>query len=383
MLSGWVRFLGFGPRVRHVYVKRSRSSRAHRGEEIQEAARVGTPIVLVRIDGAAPTPFSFDSARALLADLENELRHVDADALDELHHHLGTDPGALIELQDACLRALDDGEAHLLIIDMHGSANQLKAQVVDLVERVGDVTGQSVVWSDGVGAWNITSPPTPARPAEDTSAKRSWSQVRQSLKLTAQWRPSTTCSVERGESNGSTSFRSSASDLAYATGEAAARTLRRSEVSVELSEVSVLGTLLRSARHRLGGGRSAMSDASGSLGTASTSTLERQLADERYTEGAEAFSFYIAHHRDTASGAAVRLQSGLNRLPSLSRPAHVDGDRGGRGSIFTCLEHVFRSDALLLLQTAGVLARPWVLLECYAAILHGVPIVNVFLTGGR
>ena len=29
MLSGWVRFLGFGPRVRHVYVKRSRSSRAH------------------------------------------------------------------------------------------------------------------------------------------------------------------------------------------------------------------------------------------------------------------------------------------------------------------------------------------------------------------
>ena len=29
MLSGWVQFLAFGPRIRHVYVKRSRSSRAH------------------------------------------------------------------------------------------------------------------------------------------------------------------------------------------------------------------------------------------------------------------------------------------------------------------------------------------------------------------
>ena len=39
------------------------------------------------------------------------------------------------------------------------------------------------------------------------------------------------------------------------------------------------------------------------------------------------------------------------------------------------LEHVRSSDVLVLLQTRSVLERPWVILELYTAITHGVPIV--------
>jgi hypothetical protein len=39
------------------------------------------------------------------------------------------------------------------------------------------------------------------------------------------------------------------------------------------------------------------------------------------------------------------------------------------------LEHVVDTDVLVLLQTAKVLERPWVILELYTAITNGVPIV--------
>ena len=42
------------------------------------------------------------------------------------------------------------------------------------------------------------------------------------------------------------------------------------------------------------------------------------------------------------------------------------------------MEH---SDALLLLQTEGVLLRPWVLMELFAAVNHHVPIIPILLHG--
>jgi hypothetical protein len=36
---------------------------------------------------------------------------------------------------------------------------------------------------------------------------------------------------------------------------------------------------------------------------------------------------------------------------------------------------VQRSDALVLLQSKGVLSRPWVIMELYTAVTKGVPIV--------
>ena len=45
-------------------------------------------------------------------------------------------------------------------------------------------------------------------------------------------------------------------------------------------------------------------------------------------------------------------------------------------------EHVLQSDVLLLLQSKGVLERPWCLIEILTALEHGVPIVGVSLLSG-
>ena len=39
------------------------------------------------------------------------------------------------------------------------------------------------------------------------------------------------------------------------------------------------------------------------------------------------------------------------------------------------LEHVKDTEVLIILQSKSVLTRPWVILEVYTAITHGVPIV--------
>ena len=48
-------------------------------------------------------------------------------------------------------------------------------------------------------------------------------------------------------------------------------------------------------------------------------------------------------------------------------------------------EQVHQSDVLVLLQTKGVLTRPWVILELYTALTNNVPIVcvNVLSRHGR
>ena len=48
---------------------------------------------------------------------------------------------------------------------------------------------------------------------------------------------------------------------------------------------------------------------------------------------------------------------------------------------FSQLEHVRNTEVLVLLQSKGVLTRPWVLLELYTAITNNVPIVALNIAG--
>ena len=45
------------------------------------------------------------------------------------------------------------------------------------------------------------------------------------------------------------------------------------------------------------------------------------------------------------------------------------------------LESVVESDVIIVLQTSGLLTRPWCLLEIYHAAIHGVPLIAVNLVG--
>ena len=45
------------------------------------------------------------------------------------------------------------------------------------------------------------------------------------------------------------------------------------------------------------------------------------------------------------------------------------------------LQHVRDTEVLILLQSKGVLTRPWVLLELYTAITNNVPIVALNIAG--
>jgi hypothetical protein len=64
---------------------------------------------------------------------------------------------------------------------------------------------------------------------------------------------------------------------------------------------------------------------------------------------------------------------------ALKKEVFLDSDdlRDLRG----LLGHVRKSEALVVLQSAGVLTRPWCLLEMYAAIEASVPIIAISMTG--
>jgi len=116
--------------------------------EIREAARLQKPIVLLELQGPGQS-FSFDAAFELMSDLESNLPQFNPSAIDDLRAHLNGEP--LSKLQDIVSKALEMGRVggHLHL-NINGTANQLEAELVDLVESLAMATGRAAVeWKGG------------------------------------------------------------------------------------------------------------------------------------------------------------------------------------------------------------------------------------------
>ena len=88
--------------------------------EICEAMRLRIPIVLLELKGRS-TPFSFDEAFALLANLEHNLPFFNPAAVSELRAHLGDVP-----LQETVKQALDAGRTNgVRHLDINGCAHDM------------------------------------------------------------------------------------------------------------------------------------------------------------------------------------------------------------------------------------------------------------------
>ena len=125
--------------------------------EIREAAKIGKPIVLLELQDKG---FSFDDALYMLDDLERELPLRNPDALDELRAHLGRDE-SLLDLQQTVKRALEGAMAEhsgrVPRLNIQGTAHQLEAQLMDLVEGLAAVTGRNLQWTHSLSRVTLQS----------------------------------------------------------------------------------------------------------------------------------------------------------------------------------------------------------------------------------
>ena len=104
----------------------------------------------------------------------------------------------------------------------------------------------------------------------------------------------------------------------------------------------------------------------------------RVEATSRTTDGRYPYAVFIAHHRAAAGSDARFLHAQLER--ALGVRCFLGGrDDGSDDGIRASAEGLARSRTLLLVQTAGVLSVPSVLLECYDAVTRGLPLVCVRL----
>jgi len=115
--------------------------------EIREAMRLRKPIILLELKGPGQS-FNFDAAFELMSDLESNLPRLNPSAIGELHDHLNGEP--LSELQRTVRKALNMGRAAgVSRLNINGTANQLEADLLDLVDSLALATGRTVKWKGG------------------------------------------------------------------------------------------------------------------------------------------------------------------------------------------------------------------------------------------
>ena len=91
------------------------------------------------------------------------------------------------------------------------------------------------------------------------------------------------------------------------------------------------------------------------------------------------FACFLSHFKFEAATEARLCQIELEKM--LGAPCFLDSDN--LQDLRELLDHVRNSDVLVLLQTTGLLTRPWCLLEIVTAIKAGVPIVAINVKGSH
>ena len=148
-----------------------------------------------------------------------------------------------------------------------------------------------------------------------------------------------------------------ATDLVDAMAEATSRQLRWIESSTQLSSSTPPG----STRERTG-----------------PFAVSLRRRPRRAAFGATDYAFFLCHYRDEAGCHARLLQ--LKLIEKLERPVYLDAtDADDITRIIS--EGVAHCECLLLLQTRGILHRPFCLLEILEAVRLGIPIVPIAIEG--
>jgi len=127
-------------------------------------------------------------------------------------------------------------------------------------------------------------------------------------------------------------------------------------------------------------GASGRLTASGCLLTMRRSLTMRKSRSSRALEPTpEPSTWFICHHRAKARLHARSLATWIST--ALKEPTFLNGAEGD--DLSSVLVEVSKAKALLLFLTEGCLLRPWLLLECFWACAHHVPIVPLFVAGGE
>ena len=120
--------------------------------------------------------------------------------------------------------------------------------------------------------------------------------------------------------------------------------------------------------------------ASGSFGSEQqpATVVVASSLPRRSDGGGKPFAAFVSHAKADASMEARYLQTELEKR--TRRRVFLDSDDLRDLSQLTA--HVLDSDAIIIVQSANVLSRPYCLLELYTAITQGVPVVGVTLASG-
>ena len=109
------------------------------------------------------------------------------------------------------------------------------------------------------------------------------------------------------------------------------------------------------------------------IASASATAAAGAAAANTATPTTKKSAAFLSHYKMQAGTEARLVHGKLKEI--LGEDAEVFLDSDDLQDLRLLLEHVRSSDVLVLLQTRSVLERPWVILELYTAITHGVPIV--------
>ena len=96
-------------------------------------------------------------------------------------------------------------------------------------------------------------------------------------------------------------------------------------------------------------------------------------------QGSKKFAGFLSHFKYECGTEArlvqLQLKPILQRAPISTASSDIFLDSDDLSDLRNLLNHVKETQVLVLLQSKGVLTRPWVILELYTAITSGVPIV--------
>jgi hypothetical protein len=92
------------------------------------------------------------------------------------------------------------------------------------------------------------------------------------------------------------------------------------------------------------------------------------------------YACFLSHYKTEAASDARYLHDALPQM--LHAPVFLDSS-SLKDLRLLVTEGVFKSDVLVALLTKGYLTRPWCLLEIFAAVKRGIPIISVEVAGGR
>lgn len=123
----------------------------------------------------------------------------------------------------------------------------------------------------------------------------------------------------------------------------------------------------------------AFKESKSSTGAAPAAEAEADLATIAALPDLKRFAAFLSHYKLEAGTEARLIQQNLKAIiekaPIDGASNHIFLDSDDLSDLRMLLHHVIDSKCLVLLQSKGVLTRPWVIAELYTAVKHNVPIV--------